>query len=302
MSLRAADISHYQSFRQPIIWPSVIAAGIDLMGIKATEDSGYVDPDFAPNRQGARPIKYRLFYHWLSPNSPVKDQAFHFLRTIGPLMQGEGTMVDVEEAGDTAASADEFADRVEQVTQRPVTGYTGAFFAGGTVWHSPTFYKGGNCGDRARIIAAYTDEAHMRQYAAPEVPDMWQYTGTGSLPGIVGAVDLSVVYNTKVFDVACGYDTKPPVPPTPYDPNHHLFGLWPIARKANVLVGSSGPAVTYLQDVFVHQLGYTMTVDGIFGTETDRFVRWFQATHGLMRDGLVGPYTWAEVDKEAQKH
>lgn len=40
-----------------------------------------------------------------------------------------------------------------------------------------------------------------------------------------------------------------------------------------------------------------LTIDGIFGPETEATVRAFQRNHNLVPDGIVGPKTWAELDK-----
>jgi peptidoglycan hydrolase-like protein with peptidoglycan-binding domain len=52
-------------------------------------------------------------------------------------------------------------------------------------------------------------------------------------------------------------------------------------------LGSTGP------DVVTAQRLLGVTADGVFGPETLRAVRRFQARHGLAVDGLVGPRTWA---------
>ena len=39
--------------------------------------------------------------------------------------------------------------------------------------------------------------------------------------------------------------------------------------------------------------GWRITPDGLWGSETERVVRGFQAEKGLELDGAVGPSTWA---------
>lgn len=63
------------------------------------------------------------------------------------------------------------------------------------------------------------------------------------------------------------------------------YGIRPTLRK-----GSTGNAVRELQG----KLG--ITVDGIFGNDTDAAVRAFQAKVSLIVDGVVGPATWNALD------
>jgi peptidoglycan hydrolase-like protein with peptidoglycan-binding domain len=61
--------------------------------------------------------------------------------------------------------------------------------------------------------------------------------------------------------------------------------------------GSTGDAVRAVQEVmkFHDQSdgeGPAIHVDGIFGPQTDSFVRGFQTALGIASDGIVGPVTW----------
>ncbi|MDQ3796278.1 MAG: N-acetylmuramidase domain-containing protein [Pseudomonadota bacterium] len=53
-------------------------------------------------------------------------------------------------------------------------------------------------------------------------------------------------------------------------------------------------AVTLLQSC-LKQLGYLDTIDGIFGPETETFVKRFQHEQGLVADGSVGDKTWTTL-------
>ncbi|MGA4509019.1 phage tail tip lysozyme [Propionibacteriaceae bacterium G1746] len=55
--------------------------------------------------------------------------------------------------------------------------------------------------------------------------------------------------------------------------------------------GSTGSAVTTLQ-YLLRSKGYTITVDGSFGSATHNVVVAFQRSRGLVADGVAGPITW----------
>ena len=61
---------------------------------------------------------------------------------------------------------------------------------------------------------------------------------------------------------------------------------FPLVRK-----GDQNHPVKTLQ-YLLRARGHTVTVDGIFGPETDAAVRAFQQQKGLAVDGIVGPVTW----------
>ena len=94
----------------------------------------------------------------------------------------------------------------------------------------------------------------------------WQYSSTGSVPGITGNVDMDLYYG----EVAVSY---------------------PVLRKE-----SRSADVRILQEK-LNSIGYHLATDGIFGSKTDEAVRAFQADHGLAVDGVVGVRTWAELNR-----
>ncbi|MGW0792376.1 peptidoglycan-binding protein [Streptomyces sp. NPDC002911] len=59
-----------------------------------------------------------------------------------------------------------------------------------------------------------------------------------------------------------------------------------------LVAGASGDAVKRLQRALTAALGRTVSVDGSFGTDTDKAVRDYQNARKLSVDGSVGPDTW----------
>lgn len=78
-----------------------------------------------------------------------------------------------------------------------------------------------------------------------------------------------------------------------------FFLLVPIrAQTAPFLrIGSTGESVEMLQETLSALGYYAARVDGIFGPITDKAVRAFQTASGLVPDGIVGPLTWAALDR-----
>ncbi|MDF5718974.1 MAG: peptidoglycan-binding domain-containing protein [Rhizonema sp. PD37] len=56
-------------------------------------------------------------------------------------------------------------------------------------------------------------------------------------------------------------------------------------------IGSTGKDVEVVQRI-LKNLGYNVSIDGIFGFKTEAAVRRFQVTHNLMVDGIVGTVTF----------
>jgi len=59
--------------------------------------------------------------------------------------------------------------------------------------------------------------------------------------------------------------------------------------------GSGGPAVTEIQTRLKNWGYYSGDVDGVYGSQTEKAVRWFQQKNGLSADGQVGDQTLAAL-------
>ena len=64
--------------------------------------------------------------------------------------------------------------------------------------------------------------------------------------------------------------------------------------RPTVGYGDSGSNVKALQQL-LNKYGYGLAEDGIFGSGTYSAVQRFQASKGLVADGIVGPLTWAKL-------
>ncbi len=51
----------------------------------------------------------------------------------------------------------------------------------------------------------------------------------------------------------------------------------------------------------LRQVGYDLEIDGVFGRITLECVKSFQASQGLVRDGIVGPLTWAALQNACRE-
>lgn len=63
--------------------------------------------------------------------------------------------------------------------------------------------------------------------------------------------------------------------------------------------GMSGSDVTELQTI-LSEMGFDISIDGVFGNETVTVIRDFQIAHGLLVDGVVGPGTLAKIKEVSE--
>jgi GH25 family lysozyme M1 (1,4-beta-N-acetylmuramidase) len=195
--IRVLDISAYQHpgpawpNGAPIDFAAVKASGVTAVIIKATEGADYTNPYFVQDRAAARAAGLKVgAYHFARPSrGGAWQEAQHFLAVAG---RGLDFYIDDSEDPDAAgwdlrAWSLTFLQTVEQGL-------------GGVI---PWLYS-----YRPYLVATLKGDARFARYplweaaytTAPPVEtapwggwQMWQYTDAAQIPGIVGAVDESVL-------------------------------------------------------------------------------------------------------------
>lgn len=125
------DVSSHQG---DIDWTAVAGEGYSFAYIKATEGSGYVDPEFAANWEGsAQAGVTRGAYHYFTLCSPGAEQARDFLAAAPPDDAALPPALDLEfdgaceqrpEAAQAQAEIDAFTAIVEAAWGRRVVVYS----------------------------------------------------------------------------------------------------------------------------------------------------------------------------------
>ncbi|GAA2014676.1 lysozyme [Catenulispora yoronensis] len=186
------DVSHYQG---TINWSSVKSAGISFAYIKATEGTTYTDPQFSANYLHAYNAKViRGAYHFAQPGlSSGSAQATYFATHGGAWSADNLTlpgMLDLEGgcAGLSTTSMRNwilaFYNTYKAKTTRDVVIYTSPSW-----WNTCTGSWSGMSAKSPLYVANWTTAANPTIPAGFPYATIWQYTDSGSVSGISGAVD-----------------------------------------------------------------------------------------------------------------
>jgi GH25 family lysozyme M1 (1,4-beta-N-acetylmuramidase) len=189
------DVSRWQG---SIDWAQVAAAGTRFAIAKATQGRAYVDPQYGINKAGAE-LNGIVFgaYHFAEPDNTQNDavrEADHFVDTA---QLGPGNLIpvlDIERTGgltQTKVTA-WILDWLDRVTER--VGFRPMVYTSPNGWLNRT-------GDTTAVAAAGYTVLWVAHWgvAEPRLPaadwngngwTFWQYTSQGSVPGIIGNVDL----------------------------------------------------------------------------------------------------------------
>lgn len=203
---KGVDVSKWQG---TIDWTKVKNAGIGFAFIRVSDGAGYHDGKFTANWAGAKAVGIiRGAYQFFRPSQSVTAQADIMISAIGTYTPGDlPPVIDVED--DAGLSQATVASRVRQWVDRvqaalgvaPIV-YTGKYFWRDEVGSPASFAP------NPLWIAQYTS-------LCPDLPapwsrwTFWQYTDSGSVPGIPGPVD-SNRFNGSLADLQAFAHGTPP--------------------------------------------------------------------------------------------
>jgi lysozyme len=186
-AIQGIDCASYQG---NVNWGSVKSSGRTFGFEKATEGTTYTNPYFAYNWSHMKSAGIiRGAYHYGHPGTDATAQANYFVSKVHPVSGDLQMMLDIEVTDGKSPSQvwswiQTFIARIKTLTGRPGIIYTGYYFWRDSVGN-PT--NNLNC---PLFLAAYVSDPSP--YVPPAWPffTFWQYSDSGSVPGVSGAVDL----------------------------------------------------------------------------------------------------------------
>ena len=186
------DISHWQG---TVNWAAMTGAGLQFCIVKATEGTGYRDPQFSRNWSMMRTYWcFRGAYHFARPNLNAVTQARFFHSTVNPRPGDFQLVLDLEVTGGLGPAAlwswtQAFNAEIRRLTGRSCIVYTSPSF-----WTSRVGNPTSNLGMPLWI-------AHWG-VGRPTVPrawstwSFWQWTSSGAWPGTTGRIDMDTFNGT----------------------------------------------------------------------------------------------------------
>jgi uncharacterized protein (TIGR03382 family) len=192
-TVKGIDVSAYQGL---IDWAAARADGVEYAFIRASDGTSFLDAQFDRNWDAVRAQGIlRGAYQFFRPDQDPIAQADLLLGKIANSPGDLPPVIDVEDAGGlppdaVAAAVGAWLDRVRPVIGREPIIYTGFYFwrdqvGAADMTASPLWHAQYTTADCPNIAPPWPDWA------------FWQYTATGAVAGIAGAVDIDRFNGTR---------------------------------------------------------------------------------------------------------
>jgi GH25 family lysozyme M1 (1,4-beta-N-acetylmuramidase) len=232
--LTGPDCSRHQG---DVDWRAVAAAGHSFAIIKATEGTSYGYTGWW--YQNAREVEAAGLtlgaYHFLRAGNGA-DQARYFVKTVDSF-RGRIAVLDVEKAANgTYPGMREvvaFVTEFRRLTgDHPLVIYTGGWFWKGyldnphgadlgPLWHSEYETSAGEV----------ADGPEGDRYGGWDGCTLWQWTSSGSCPGVAGRCDLNILRRGTLAALTGSHKAGSGPAPTPTTPNVQEDDMAAFARR-----------------------------------------------------------------------
>lgn len=265
----------------PISWDHVKGAGISFAILKVINKQCREEDSFRRNYEGAtaQGLPVGCYnYSYATSVAKAQEDARKVIQVLNGQKMPCGVWLDVEDKcqqniGHLLIDIINAYQKIIEAAGYEFGVYTGLYFYNTYLKPYATELKCpfwiARYPSKAKVMVSYNPPAGKKPGIRHALWG-WQYSSTGSVPGITGDVDLDLYYG----EVA------------------------PVQRPT-LRTGSSGEDVKELQTLLI-KAGYScgkFGADGKFGNSTLEAVKAFQADRGLAVDGVVGTKTWTELNK-----
>ena len=194
------DVSHFQG---DIDWEKIKKAGISFVYDKATQGTGFTDPEYHKNKIGAENsgIAHGAYHFYISDADP-KAQALHFISTIDHQPGNLPPVLDLEQGGiKENLDIPKFQEAV----------FTWLKLVEDSLGQKPIIYTNHPFGDQYLNHTGFSDHPlWIAEYGVntPKIPEpwkekgwlIWQRSDRGKVEGAVGDVDHDLFNPNKSFD------------------------------------------------------------------------------------------------------
>jgi lysozyme len=197
------DVSHHNTITS---WTDAKSSGIVGVIHQATQGTSYVDPTYASRKQEALAAGLLWGAYHCGEGGSARTQAEHFLEVVQP--EATDLLVlywdDAIDSPMTAQEAEWFALHVGIATRRTPGLYVGQ-----------TLLTDALADSRSSILQHSWLMITHYSSQAPDVPQlwpswtMWQYTSTGSVPGVDGDCDRDQ-FNGDELELRRLWGVEPP--------------------------------------------------------------------------------------------
>ncbi|PSK86283.1 GH25 family lysozyme M1 (1,4-beta-N-acetylmuramidase) [Murinocardiopsis flavida] len=194
------DVSHHNG---SVDWGAVAKSGVKFSYIKATEGTGYKSPAFNSHYTGSHKAGLiRGAYHFARPDtSGGAAQANYFADNGGAWSADDQTLPGVLDIEDTSAAPHCYGKSPSQIvswikdfsdTYRKRTGRDAVIYTSAGWWNDCAGGSGAFAKTNPLWAASWNNGDKPTMPGGFPTYTFWQYTDSGSVPGIGGNTDLNV--------------------------------------------------------------------------------------------------------------